>query len=210
VFGIILTLAKQLKMNPKDIIDFWSNLSEAEWFSEGKNLKLDNHIIQVYGNIHSEACAGNLSDWKNTLEGRFALILLFDQFTRHIYRYDPINYFINDEKARDIAIPALEAIEDLNIKPELRRFYFFPLMHSENISDILIAKQFAANRNNQRMIGFLDKNINILNSFGRYPWRNAFLKRKTTKEEYTWLLTTEEGKHRLNIELHRHDIKEWQ
>jgi uncharacterized protein (DUF924 family) len=193
---------------PESVIEYWASLSEKEWFSEGKNPELDRQITEKFLVLHNRAAAGDLIDWEKTPAGRFALIILFDQMSRHIYRHDATLHYHFDQRAREISRVSLAQWEDSKFPGVLGRFFFFPFLHSESMEDLMVAKEFGTVRNYSGILSAIDRKVQILNRFGRYPWRNAFHKRYCTQEELDWF-KTENGNHLLQIEMVRHKLEEW-
>ena len=92
----------------QDILDFWF-LPESDknygkqrevWFK--KNSDFDAEIRQKFLGDFEKAEAGELLHWTESARGSLALILLFDQFTRNMFR-DSSRAFAADGKAREIA-----------------------------------------------------------------------------------------------------------
>lgn len=82
----------------KEVLNFWfRELTPEQWFRSGKDL--DGPIRERFGALVEIARSGELDDWATTAEGRLALILLLDQFPRHVYR-DDAKAYLSDEKAQ--------------------------------------------------------------------------------------------------------------
>jgi uncharacterized protein (DUF924 family) len=115
------------------------------------------------------------------------LILLLDQFTRHIYRDDP-RAFSGDTQAIELAQRAVDqgwvaSDGDLNH----RRFYLMPMMHSE---DLVVQREsipLFANHTDQNTLHFAQRHLAIIERFGRFPHRNQVLGRKSTVDEQVFL-----------------------
>jgi uncharacterized protein (DUF924 family) len=78
---------------PKQILHFWfdgevqTNYS-TKWFPSGKNQKsMDLEIMETFTDtLHHVLDAKDLSSWTSNPRDTLALIVLLDQFSRHIYR----------------------------------------------------------------------------------------------------------------------------
>ena len=78
---------------------------------------------------------GKLEHWKSDKEGRLAVIILCDQFSRNCYR--------GSEKAFSFDTISLNLSKHIVNSPDLfkeykffeKNFILMPLMHSENIGD---------------------------------------------------------------------------
>lgn len=190
----------------KEILDFWfGNLKENEIPSEEyrkkwwvKDYENDKRIKDSFGGYLDLAIKGELYGWKNTPQGTLALILLFDQFTRNIFR-DTAEAFSQDQNALEICINGINKGFDLKLHPVQRIFYYMPLMHSEDMSIQEKSIQSFSDLANQvinpepiaKMVSgsfeFAMKHYEIVKRFGRYPHRNAILGRKSTLEEIEFL-----------------------
>src|SRR5690606_5662084 len=71
--------------------------------------------------------------WQETPHGQLALILLLDQFSRHIHRDTP-QAFAQDPKALAICLQGISTEADHSLSLIERVFYYFPLLHSENLN----------------------------------------------------------------------------
>ena len=97
----------------QDVLDYWFSGSDLDaptldsrmdrWF--GSDPELDREIDDRFGDLVQRASAGELDEWAQRPEGRLALIILLDQFSRQIYR-DSARAFSNDSKALSIALLA--------------------------------------------------------------------------------------------------------
>src|SRR5262249_20194899 len=54
------------------------------WFRAGP--ALDGEVRERFGEDHARAVGGELKGWESTARGRQALVLLIDQFSRHLER----------------------------------------------------------------------------------------------------------------------------
>ena len=107
------------------------------WFKLNKNT--DEQITELFGTLLKQAESNRLSDeWTSEYRARVALVIVFDQFSRNIYR-GTSGMFKNDHAALSLA---LELISDKTLFEKLssieRYFVYLPLLHSE---DLGLAKQ---------------------------------------------------------------------
>lgn len=186
------------------IITFWfGNSSDdatvakqqsALWWA--KRDETDALIRQRFEPSVIAAGKGELQDWTATPNGRLALIILLDQFTRNIYRDTPAAFSL-DAQARALCLAGLEAGDDKALRAIQRVFFYLPLEHSENVehqrrSVALFSALAAAASAPERALfaGFADyavKHQVIIDRFGRFPHRNAILGRPSTPEEVEFL-----------------------
>ncbi|KAI9888636.1 MAG: hypothetical protein M1814_006576 [Vezdaea aestivalis] len=151
----------------------------------------------------------DLSEEKASLNA-LSLVLLFDQMTRNIYRKDQgLIYSHYDRVARALVrlilsgSPRLHTHESIS-SPVYKMWLYIPLMHSESLEDHKLFSGFTQDMKNDmeskkdeaaaKFFGFQieyeKKHRDIIEKFGRYPYRNSVLGRDTTPEETKWL---EEG-----------------
>lgn len=167
---------------------------QALWW--GKDAARDREIGEQFGALRSQAVAGQLADWEQDPQGRLALILLIDQFSRNLFRGDPES-FAQDGLALRWTLEGLEQGADRALQPIQRVFFYLPLEHAESRAlqarSVALYTALAAEVPlEQRGLfeGFLDfavKHRDIVERFGRFPHRNAILGRDSTPEEREFL-----------------------
>lgn len=188
----------------EEILKFWfGNVDECVfpssqrthvWFSHDS--RIDEDIRSKFSYDLEKAVLGEYTDWEKATRPSLALILLYDQFTRHIYRDTPLAY-AQDHRALDLCLHGIERQFDHLISLLERAFYYFPLMHSENIEiqatsirayKILVDLSFPEARGVfENFLEYALQHFDVIKRFGRFPERNKVLDRKSTKEELTYL-----------------------
>ena len=103
----------------EDILDFWfgsfptpytADSAKADmWFKNGASY--DSEIFINFGVDYDRAINGELDHWIDSHRGRLALIILLDQFSRHIHR-GTAAAFAQDEKAQALCIDGIGAGDD--------------------------------------------------------------------------------------------------
>ena len=136
--------------------------------------------------MHAAAAQGELFDWRNTLDGRLAEIIVLDQFSRNLYRNDA-RAFACDGMALVLAQEAITRERPENLPAERRAFLYLPLMHSESLLVHEEALRRFAEPGLEDNLRFEHLHQQIIARFGRYPHRNAALGRQSTAEELTFL-----------------------
>lgn len=126
--------------------------------------------------------------WLKTAEGALALILLFDQFTRNVWRGSG-KAFAFDATARQIARVMIDRGLDMELPPKKRSFVYMPFMHSEDLADQdysleLFGSRLPEENNN---LSHANKHRDVIKEFGRFPYRNDALGRKSTPDERAYL-----------------------
>jgi uncharacterized protein (DUF924 family) len=182
--SLILRQGKPMSAIPADVLTFWRTAGPAKWFT--KSTAFDEAIRLRFEPVHHAAARGRYAAWEQTAEGALALILLFDQFPRNLYR-GSAHAFATDPLARSIARLSLEAGYHLEVEEALKPFYFLPFVHSEDLADQdrSVALYEAAGDANGLKWAHIHRDIIV--RFGRFPHRNASLGRVTTPEEQAFL-----------------------
>jgi uncharacterized protein (DUF924 family) len=170
----------------KTIIEFWfEQTPPKQWFS--KDPAFDAMIERRFGalvdKVLSQAPATDAQD----AEVALALILLLDQFTRHIYR-GSARAFAGDPQALSLSNQAVArgwvaANQDLN----QRRFYLMPMMHSEDLAVQRASLPLFALHTDADTSGYAQRHVDIIEQFGRFPHRNQALGRTSTPAEIEFL-----------------------
>jgi uncharacterized protein (DUF924 family) len=160
--------------------------------------EVDREITEKFGDVLERARRGELDHWAETTRGRLALIIVLDQFSRHIYRGSPLSYS-QDEKALQLAVEGIDLGLDRELAPVERNFFWLPLVHSEDLAlqerSVRHAEEEAANAppHLRAMAEFGVSQARAVRSviarFGRHPHRNEILGRQSTPEELEYLRT---------------------
>jgi uncharacterized protein (DUF924 family) len=190
----------------KEILDFWfgeldehglpDSFHRNRWFRSTR--AFDQEIRRRFLSMVLFASEDGLSHWRSEPGGALAEILLLDQFTRQIYRGSAMA-FDNDPQAIRLCKEALRRGHDMALPAVQRGFLYMPLQHSENRDDQALSvecyEQLAAATDGiagDFMNSFLQSakdHREIIETFGRFPHRNAALKRRSTPEEQRYLET---------------------
>ena len=171
---------------PAKVIAFWREAGTERWFE--KNEVFDEAVRARFLALHERAAAGELKDWENSAEGTLALLLLFDQFPRNMFR-GSARAFATDELARAIAAGALVKGFDAQVPSDLRTFLYLPFEHSEDMADQERGLALYTAAGDQDDLKWAQIHADIIRRFGRFPHRNAILGRASTPEEIAFLST---------------------
>ena len=173
-------------LKPEDIIGFWyRDGSRDNWFEPSETF--DELIRTHYSHTIDAALEGALDHWLDHPDGMLALIIILDQFTRNLFR-ESANAFKGDERALEICNMAIDCEADLAIEQERRQFIYMPLMHAEDLESQIRCLNYAQDRvEDGDMIIFSEKHLEIIEKFGRFPYRNRVLGRQSTIAELAWL-----------------------
>lgn len=166
------------------------------WFQLKKTT--DDQINSLFGETLTKAEKDSLpSDWKSNPRGQIALIILFDQFSRNVYRGTK-DMFKNDEKALKIALELLDNKPVFDqLSPIEKFFVYLALLHTENI-DLAKRALDAIERLSQeaptlqkhhftKYYNSSKVHYELLLKYGRYPHRNLLLGRESSQDELDFL-----------------------
>lgn len=209
--GLLLSIVAPAEAAPTDtkaqeILNFWFGpLYGPEdfpkdkiilWF--GKKDEIDRDIRTKYEYLVQAAAKHELDAWKETAHGRLALIILLDQFPRNIYRDTPQAYAF-DHYAVQLTLEGLEQKVEEQLLPIERAFFYFPLMHAENLAlqelsvekyKTLVPSAPSSLRSNYKSYeDFAFRHYDVITCFGRFPHRNKILCRSSTQAEKDFLKT---------------------
>ncbi len=174
------------------ILDFWflpedhpdHGQKRVEWFK--KDSDFDTEIIQRFQTVFEKAVNGDYLFWTDSPPGCLALILLFDQFSRNMFRGDPKS-FIADAKAREIARHMIST-GYFDLLPSVKKsFVLMPFEHSEDLDDQEFCVKMFKDFGDETDIDYALQHYEIIKKFGRFPHRNDVLGRNSTEEETAFL-----------------------
>jgi len=195
--------------SPDDILQFWfHSLTDATpidkklppaklWFNGGQ--AFDEEIRQKFLADYQKARAGEYKDWESTARGRLALVLIFDQFSRNMFR-NTLQAFATDSQALELALRSIKDGKDKELMLIERVFLYMPFMHAElsaaqeegvRLFEALAAESQARSPHNasyfENNLKYARQHRNIIAKFGRFPHRNAILHRVSTDKERAFL-----------------------
>ena len=171
-------------VTPAQVVGYWRDAGPGKWF--GRDEAFDGAFRERFETAHFAASRGEHDAWASTAEGALALLVLLDQFPRNCFRGSAHSY-ATDGLARRHARNAIEAGFDLQVEAALRLFFYLPFEHSEAMPDQDYAVQLIAGTGNQELMKFAVLHRDLIADFGRFPHRNAALRRESTPEELDYL-----------------------
>jgi uncharacterized protein (DUF924 family) len=191
-------------MTPDEVLQFWLGAPARDhdsfmqkvrrWF--GADKALDGEVRARFGDALQKARDGALDDWSKTPRGRLALIIVFDQFTRNLYRGTP-RAFENDARALALAEAGLDQKVDDSLAFEEKMFLYMPLAHAEDVARqerhlaLVTAAANAAPPGLEKAWAIFPEHgrgyLEQIRRFGRFPHRNMTLGRTCTQEEMAFL-----------------------
>lgn len=165
------------------------------WF--GRSEATDELVRERFAADTLAASRGALDEWAQTPRGRLTLLILLDQFPRHLHRGKP-GAFAQDPKAQGLVLEGLELGHHLELRPIERSFFYLPLEHAEDLAlqdrsvalyqELADAAPEAVRPKYLSFLDYAERHQVIIARFGRFPHRNAFLGRESTPEEAAFLL----------------------
>ena len=187
-----------------EILQFWfghvgsADLPSSDrtnlWFGENEVMK--QQLSQAFGKEFEEAVEGKLSAWADTPRGRLALIILLDQFPRHLYRHSP-KAFAYDQEALNLCEEGLRKKMDQSLTLVERVFFYMPLVHAENdllqeksirlYQDLVTLSMSETTQIYQLFLAYSYAHFRVIKEFGRFPQHNQALGRQSTEAELAFL-----------------------
>lgn len=175
-------------VTPEQVLTYWvDDIGPDGWYKG--STELDAQIREKFADIWAEAQDGACGLWLTSPVGALGYIILTDQLPRNMFR-GTAQSFATDTSARAAAKCAIDRGWDMRIPEPERQFFYLPLMHSENNVDQDRAVRLFASK----MPGTGADNLrharahrDVIRKFGRFPYRNTALGRKTTDAEAAWM-----------------------
>lgn len=175
-------------MSPEDVLAFWlDEIGEDGWYEADP--AVDAEITRRFKPLWQSAKEGALSLWMTYPSGTLAYLILTDQFSRNMFRGAPEAYSM-DPAALALSKIAVEKDWDLKIDEPARQFFYLPMMHSECISDqercirMLMTRMPETGASN---LLHARAHRDVIRKFGRFPFRNEALERRTLETELAFL-----------------------
>jgi uncharacterized protein (DUF924 family) len=167
------------------------------WFGSGaEEQQADELVRSRFARLVERAAAGELAAWADSPRRRLSLILLLDQFPRHIYR-GTRRAFATDGEALALTVSGMQSAADAALMPVERLFFYMPLQHAEvrdaqeesvaayrrlvNEAPAELSAMFASSLQSAQ------QHHSIVARFGRFPHRNRVLGRPSTPDEEAYL-----------------------
>ena len=164
----------------QDILDFWfAPGMDERWYANDPTF--DAHIRDRFMSTYEAAKDGGLDAWRNQAGSSLALIIVFDQFPRNMFRGE-VRAFATDHLARALTKQGIGRGFDQVLSGAQLDFFYLPLMHSEALEDHRLLIQ--CGRGDER---YTREHRATIERFGRYPQRNAALRRNNTAAEARFL-----------------------
>jgi len=184
-----------------EVLEFWfegvtdeteikkKDLPFKKWFSGGR--RFDDEVRGQFEGDLLKAFQGEYKNWEADIRGCLALILLFDQCSRNMYRGTPRMYAY-DARALDLTCRLIQEKQDSKLFLIERSFLYMPLMHAEDLkmqtlsvqcfeglvaeSKLKFPQNTAYYENN---LSYARGHYEDIETHGRFPYRDSILKRSS-------------------------------
>ncbi len=185
-----------ISLQANEILEFWFGKPDEVdygkprkvWFI--KNPEFDQDVRSRFMKHYEQAATGQLDDWKASPLSCLALIILLDQFPRHMFRGQP-QAFATDPKALAYAQHAVAQGFDKTLVAVQRWFVYLPFEHSEDLNHqrhcVELYEQMSDDPDMADAMIYAIRHLEVIERFGRFPHRNKILGRETTPEEAEFL-----------------------
>lgn len=169
----------------KEVYNFWFNEGNEEmWYAQSEDF--DNEIRERFYETWEVARQGLLYEWRGTFEGRLAEIIVLDQFSRNLHRGSYLSY-TQDGIALVLAQYAIEH-PDFDKQPiNQKSFTLLPFMHSESKEIQKITEKLYLALDSEMHTKYMYDHKEIIDRYGRYPYRNEVMNRESTPEELDFI-----------------------
>ncbi len=196
-----------MKIDINKVLEFWfadnadsseafANRSEI-WFG-GADPEFDEKIKTQFGSYIEPVFSGEAAQHEESAYSMLALILILDQFPRNVYR-GTARAFEFDGEALRLCRKAIGRQYDQHLHLAERIFMLLPLQHVEDeqlqdqsvqmfaqlidaAGDDPVLRQAA-----ESSLEFAKLHRDIVQTYGRFPHRNAILGRASTQREIDYL-----------------------
>jgi len=157
------------------VLDFWlDEVGPSRWWTRSE--AIDAAIAERFAGLWERERHRPAADFLGSASSAFAAVLLFDQYSRNLFRADA-RAFAADELARAIAREMVARGFDRTIDEAARIFVYMPFMHSEALADQLWSLAFFEALGNAASLDYARRHHDVIARFGRFPHRNRALGR---------------------------------
>ncbi|HLG86099.1 MAG TPA: DUF924 family protein [Alphaproteobacteria bacterium] len=169
----------------RDVLRFWFHELEPDaWFRADP--ELDETIRRRFFELHRQLKEAPAEQLLATPQHALAAIIVFDQFSRNMFRGRPEAY-ATDSRALRLAETSVDVGFDRHLSEPERQFLYLPFMHAEDREaqrrSVALCATLVDPKPHQYALGHKA----IIEQFGRFPHRNAVLGRASTAEEVEFL-----------------------
>lgn len=158
----------------EDLLDFWFGLRPEQWWKADP--ELDSEVKTRFQDIWAEQKEQMPGAFLDSSRHALAAVILFDQVPRNMFR-GHADQFRTDALALAIAGAAIDkGLDDALAQPE-RGFLYMPFQHSEDLADQRRSLLLFTALGDSFQLRYAKLHHDVVERFGRFPHRNAFLGR---------------------------------
>ena len=173
----------------QEVLAFWFGQPPKAWFN--KDAAFDAQVAKRFGERIEAALSGALEHWRAPAQAGLARILVLDQFTRNAFR-DTARAFAGDARSLQTARALVASGADRALNGVQRQFAYLPFEHAEDLSHqrtaVQLFQQLAIDEPARaELLTWAQRHLDVVARFGRFPHRNAALKRSSTDQELAFL-----------------------
>ena len=147
----IVRRRRQQAADVAEVLSFWfegeaSVLFSTRWFvppNTQAQAAVDADVRERFGALRERAERGELEAWSDTPQGCAALIVVLDQFSRHVHRAERAHVDRNDARALTLATALLERGWERELPPAQLVFALMPLRHQPSAARLATALRHA-------------------------------------------------------------------
>jgi len=179
---------------------FWNARETfSAWVEERMYGGMDAIISDKFADLTLAAAKGELDHWTATAEGRIALIIALDQFSRSLWRDTPAAY-AQDIKANRLVLDGIANGHVAALAPWKKIFCVIALAHCEGVDHLdrlAIADDLTAQiiHENPPQLTYTAELLRAqaarvrsnIETFGRHPHRNPHFGRASSPDEETYI-----------------------
>ena len=185
--GMSMSEFSETVSGPEEVLAFWfDELTPRDWFDPEDRDALDRTILHRFFTTHRSLARSIGGVWRASPEGQLAAVLVLDQFPRNIYRGTPMA-FATDVLALREAKLAIASSAHEKLPADRRFFFYMPFEHSEELADQDRSVALFTRLGEPEYLKYAESHRDVIARFGRFPHRNAILKRRSTKAELAYL-----------------------
>ncbi|WP_120500994.1 DUF924 family protein [Roseovarius sp. EL26] len=175
-------------VTPDDVLSFWlDDVGPEGWYAVSDTL--DQEIRDRFQGAWHNARQGAYALWLTYPNGALAYIILMDQFPRNMFR-GKAEAFATDKNAVAAAAASIHRKWDIRVAEPARQFFYMPFMHSENLCHQDRCVRLMLERMPEHGLSNLlhaQAHREVIRMFGRFPYRNEALQRRTSAPEKAYL-----------------------
>lgn len=179
--------------SPEDILSFWfEELTPKDWFQPDDVSAIDRTILMRFFATHRALARDVSGPWRASPDAQLAAVIVLDQFPRNIYRATPLAFATDMLALREAKLAVASGAHE-KVAAERRAFFFMPFEHSEQLADQDRSVALFSTLGNEAFNQYAESHRDVVARFGRFPHRNAILKRRSTRAEQAYLASSEKS-----------------